>query len=121
MRTRRVELDDGHVTVDAWRWDERERPTLLLLPSLGRGAADFAAVADALATRGLRCLALNPRGIADSAPAVSEATLVDYARDAAGVIAATGARAHVVGHAFGNRVARCLAQHWPARVDSVTL
>ncbi|MEL7449525.1 MAG: alpha/beta fold hydrolase [Pseudomonadota bacterium] len=117
-----VPLADGHLVVDAWHWDEPERPAMLLIPSLGRGAADFADVCALLAAEGLRCLAMNPRGIADSSPVVEGATLFDYARDAVSVIdAASAPTAHVVGHAFGNRIARCVASRWGQRVDSVVL
>ena len=37
------------------------------------------------------------------------------------MIDATGAPAHLVGRAFGNRVARCTAMDFPARVKSLTL
>ena len=47
----------------------------------------------------------------------------DLAADVAGVLEAVdcGAAAHLVGHAFGNRVARCLAVDRPSLVRSVTL
>ena len=50
------------------------------------------------------------------------ATLHDLAGDVAGVIKAIGCGpAHLVGHAFGNRIARCLAVDRPPLVRSVTL
>ena len=117
-----VPAADGHLVVDAWHWEDPKRPAVLLIPSLGRGAADFADVCSLLAADGLRCLAMNPRGIADSSPALEGATLFDYASDAVSVIdAASAPSAHVVGHAFGNRIARCVASRWEDRVDSVVL
>jgi pimeloyl-ACP methyl ester carboxylesterase len=49
-------------------------------------------------------------------------TLHDLAGDVVGVIEAIGCGpAHLVGHAFGNRIARCLAVDRPSLVRSVTL
>ena len=38
-------------------------PTIVMLPSLGRGASDFDAIADQLADAGFRVLRPEPRGI----------------------------------------------------------
>src|SRR5262245_41353197 len=87
-----------------------EGEPVLLLPSLGRGAADFDELMRALAGAGFRALALNPRGIGASSGPLQGITLHDLADDAARVVRArAGGRAHVVGHAFGHRVACCLA------------
>jgi pimeloyl-ACP methyl ester carboxylesterase len=48
--------------------------------------------------------------------------LHDLAGDVAGVIKAIGCGpVHLIGHAFGNRIARCLAVDQPSLVRSVTL
>src|SRR5258708_14757129 len=41
-------------------------PTIVMLPSLGRGASDFDAIADQLASAGFRVLRPEPRGIGKS-------------------------------------------------------
>jgi pimeloyl-ACP methyl ester carboxylesterase len=97
-------------------------PTIVLLPSLGRGAEDFDAIADRLADAGYRVLRPQPRGVGDSAGPWQGLNLHDLAADLAAVIehAGTGP-AFVVGHAFGNRVARMLATDRPDLVRAVSL
>lgn len=97
-------------------------PLVVLLPSLGRGAEDFAAIAGRLAAAGLRAVCPQPRGIGNSRGAMSGIDLHDLAADVAAVIEhEKGAPAFVVGHAFGNRVARMLATERPEHVRAVAL
>src|SRR5499427_346122 len=57
-----------------------------------------------------------------SCGSLDDATLHDLAGDIAGVIKAIGCGpVHLVGHAFGNRIARCLAVDQSPLVRSVTL
>lgn len=96
-------------------------PGVLLIPSLGRGAEDFDALADALVRSGFRVIQFDPRWIGQSV-GPEEATLFDLADDAALVTSALcGRPVDVVGHAFGNRVARAMATRHPEQVRSVTL
>jgi pimeloyl-ACP methyl ester carboxylesterase len=97
-------------------------PTVVLLPSLGRGASDFDAIADRVATAGFRVLRPQPRGIGQSSSPSPYSDLHDCAADVAAVIESDGgAAAFVVGHAFGNRVARMLATDRPELVRAVAL
>jgi pimeloyl-ACP methyl ester carboxylesterase len=97
-------------------------PMVLLLPSLGRGARDFDDLAGKLAVEGYRVLRPEPRGIGRSAPYTGSPTLVELAEDAlAAVPKGRGERLVVVGHAFGNRVARTLASRHPDRVRALVL
>jgi len=97
-------------------------PPIVLLPSLGRGAADFASIAHRLAGAGFRVLRPEPRGIGRSSGPMSGIDLHDYAADVAAVIEAEGCGpAFVAGHAFGNRVARMLATDCPDLVSAVAL
>jgi pimeloyl-ACP methyl ester carboxylesterase len=97
-------------------------PAIVLLPSLGRGAEDFEEIAAALAAAGYRVLRPQPRGIGRSVGPLANIDLHDYAADAAAVIEhAAGEAAFVVGHAFGNRVARMLAVVRPELVRAVAL
>ncbi len=99
-----------------------EGPPVVLVPSLGRGAGDFDDLGRRLAQAGFTAAAMDCRGVGKSTGPMDHLTLHDYARDVALVIACIGgAPAHVVGHAFGNRVARCAAADAPALVRSVTL
>jgi pimeloyl-ACP methyl ester carboxylesterase len=95
---------------------------IVLLPSLGRGANDFDAIASRLADAGFRVLRPQPRGIGASTGTWDGVKLQDLAADIAAVIEADArGPAFVVGHAFGNRVARVLATLRPELVRAVAL
>lgn len=109
---------DGRIEVLA----QGEGPVIVLLPALGRGASDFDAVAMQLASAGYRVLRPQPRGIGRSVAPLIGISLHDYAADVATVIEQEKAGpALVVGHAFGNRVARILAGDRPELVTAVAL
>jgi pimeloyl-ACP methyl ester carboxylesterase len=100
---------------------------VVLLASWARPASDFNELADALSRGGLRTLAVESRGIGGSqggGPG-SETTLRDLADDVRAVLAAAAVPrdqpVHVLGHAFGNRVARRFAAAFPERTRSVVL
>lgn len=96
--------------------------TIVLIPGRGLSADSFAELARLLAKAGYRTIAINARGIEGSAGPLEKLTLKDYAGDVAAVVQALGiARVHVVGHAYGNRVARTLAVERPDLVQSVIL
>lgn len=103
-------------------------PLVVLLPSLGRGASDFDDLASRLAAAGYRAAAVNPRGIGYSKGPEAHG-LADYARDVAEAIKVLqpprgkGPIKPVVliGHAYGNRLARAVAAHYPETVSSLIL
>ena len=96
-------------------------PLLVLLPSLGRGAEDFDAIAMRLAPP-CRVLTPQPRGIGASRGLMAGVTLHDYAGDVALVIENEGGGPAVIaGHAFGNFVARATAADRPDLVRAVAL
>jgi pimeloyl-ACP methyl ester carboxylesterase len=67
-------------------------------------------------------IAINMRSVGASRGPLGNATLHDLASDIAGVLEALKCGpVHVLGHAFGNRIARCLAADRPAMVRSVIL
>ena len=71
---------------------------------------------------GAQIIAINMRGVGASRGPLGNATLHDLASDVAGVLEALQCGpAHILGHAFGNRIARCLAADHPAGVRSVIL
>jgi pimeloyl-ACP methyl ester carboxylesterase len=93
-----------------------------MIPSLGRGAADFDDLATRVAAAGYRVLRLEPRGIGGSKGPMSGITLRNLANDAAHAITQCGAHsAVVIGHADGNRVARATAAYFPDVVSGVIL
>lgn len=97
-------------------------PVIVLLPSLGRSGADYEAVAAVLASRGFRVVRPQPRGIGRSKGPMDGLTMHDLAADVASVVESenTGSVV-VVGHAFGNFVARQLAADRPDLVRGVVL
>lgn len=94
---------------------------ILFIPSLARGASDFDDIAQRLATHGYMAILPDPRGTGvTTGPAPG--SLFDLAHDAqAAVEALCDGPVDVVGHAFGNRVARALAASSPATVRAVVL
>ena len=99
-----------------------EGEAIVLIPSWARGADDFTELMAVLAKFGYRAIAINPRGVADSEGTLSGITVDDLAADAAEVIEALNvAPVHILGHAFGNKIARCLAANHPQLVTSVIL
>lgn len=99
-----------------------EGPAVLMYPSLGRPAEDFADLAGRLAAAGFRAIALQPRGIGASRGPEVEPSLHDYAADLWRVANHFRlAQVHLLGHAFGNRVVRAASAARPAAVLSLTL
>ena len=97
-------------------------PAVLLHPSLGRSAADFHDLSARLAAADFTAVGINPRGVSGSVGELDGLTLHDLANDMWIAADALGiGRCHLLGHAFGNRVARCAAEDRPERVLSITL
>ena len=97
-------------------------PAVVLLPSLARDSEDYDPVAEGLAKAGYRVLRPQPRGIGKSTGPMTGITLHDFARDVAETIKAHGdGRAVVVGHAYGNWVARMTAVDFPGLVRGVVI
>jgi pimeloyl-ACP methyl ester carboxylesterase len=113
-------ITHGDVRI-AWH-AEGAGPLLVLIPSLGRGAEDFDAIAPIIAREEFRVLRPEPRGIGGSSPLQDGATLHDMAADVAAVIEAEGGGPAVVaGHAASNWVARVLAHDRPDLVRGVAM
>src|SRR6201998_4593796 len=95
---------------------------VVLLANAGCSTGYFDQLARALVTGGFQTISINMRGVGGSRGSLDGGTLHDLAGDVAGVIKAIGrGPAHLVGHAFGNRIARCLAVDQPPLVRTVTL
>jgi len=101
---------------------EGEGPLVVILPSRGRGAEDYDDLSGRIAAAGHRVLRPQPRGIGRSTGPMQGLTLHHFARDVAAVIAgASAGPAILVGHAFGNWVARMTAADHPRRVRGVAI
>ena len=96
-------------------------PLILLLPSRGRDSEDYDEIAHGLAQAGFRVLRPQPRGIGESSGPMQGITLHDFARDVAAVIRHYGGPAVIVGHAYGNWVARMTAVDHPELVRGVVI
>jgi pimeloyl-ACP methyl ester carboxylesterase len=113
-----VAYDDVRIDLIA----EGAGPLVVLLPSRGRGSLDFDTIAAGIAQTGFRVLRPQPRGVGESRGPMTGLTLHDFARDMAAVIRREGGGpAVMVGHAFGNWVARMTAVDYPELVRGVVI
>jgi pimeloyl-ACP methyl ester carboxylesterase len=111
---------DGDVLIEVIA--QGSGPLVVMLASRGRGAEDFDEVAEGLAKAGFRVLRPQPRGAGRSRGSMKELSLHDFARDTAAVIQHEGdGPAVIVGHAFGNWVARMTAVDYPGLVRGVVI
>lgn len=101
---------------------EGRGPVIIVLPSLGRASDDYDDFAAALAERGYTVLRPQPRGLGGSRGPMSDITLEDLADDVAAIIEHTGGEpAVLLGHAFGNWIARMTASRHPALTRGVVI
>jgi pimeloyl-ACP methyl ester carboxylesterase len=97
-------------------------PTIVMLPARGVGPFELEPVAERLVGAGFRVVLPEPRGYGESAGPLNGVTMNDLAADVARAIeTAGGMPVVVVGHAFGNRVGRMLAQDRPDLVRAIVL
>jgi pimeloyl-ACP methyl ester carboxylesterase len=113
-------VDVGRAQLETATWGAGD--PIILLPGTGYSATAFGLIGPELARRGFRAIAVNPRGIRGSTGTLADLTYHDYAADIGALIdRVAGGRAHVLGWAWGNRIARTLAVDSPQRVVSVVL
>jgi pimeloyl-ACP methyl ester carboxylesterase len=116
----RIEVQSGAARISVIT--QGQGPLVVMLPSRGRDSEDYGAVAAAIAAQGFRVLRPQPRGSDGSTGPLEDLTLHDYANDVAQVIeAAHDGPAVLVGHAYGNWVARMTAVDHPGLVRGVVL
>ena len=95
-------------------------PSVVMMPGLGRASDDVAPLARRVAAAGFKAILPETRGIGESTGPMEDLTLRDFAADVVAAIdAAGGGKAVLVGHAFGNRVARAVAAYHPDRATAV--
>ena len=100
-----------------------------IIPSLGRGVEDYteayrSSLTTKLAEAGYRVVLVQPRGIGKSSGDLNpeRMSMALLANDLATVFDAIGAdRVRLIGHAFGNRLARVFATAQPDRVSGLVL
>ncbi len=100
-------------------------PTIVLLASAGRAASDFNELVLALNEAGYRTIAIDPSGVGTSTLLEMEGlTQHDLARGVHEIVEAevpAGELIVILGHAFGNRIARTYATDYPERVAATIL
>jgi pimeloyl-ACP methyl ester carboxylesterase len=111
----------GEVSIETYI--DGHGPAVVIVPSYGRdGGRDFDPLTATLAQAGYRVLRPQPRGIAGSTGPMTGVRFDDMAHDVAAVIETLAdGPAVVLGHAFGNFVARATAVHHADKVASVIL
>ncbi|MFK0090041.1 alpha/beta fold hydrolase [Pseudomonas sp. NPDC090755] len=97
-------------------------PAVVLIPSLGRGAEDFFDLKQRLVDAGFQVILPQPRGIGASTGSTRDITLYDLAEDVHQVVrSVTDKPVVVLGHAFGNRVARAFGTRYPEQTKGLIL
>ncbi|KXU87263.1 hydrolase [Paraburkholderia monticola] len=97
-------------------------PVIVMLPSLGRSGRDYDVVSANLAADGFRVIRPEPRGVGLSKGPLDNLSIHDFAADVAAVVEHENkGPVVVVGHAWGNFVARMLATDRPDLVKGVVL
>jgi pimeloyl-ACP methyl ester carboxylesterase len=113
-------VDRGNVKIEAL--SQGTGPAIVIMPSLGRSGHDYDVVSRLLAEDSFRVVRPEPRGIGRSEGPMENLTMHDLAADVASVIEKEkAAPAIVVGHAFGNFVARQIAADRPDLVKGVVV
>lgn len=88
-----------------------------LVPSLGRPATDFALLASDLQRAGFVPHLIEPVPLWDGKP-----TLHDLSAEVVNRLDSEGVDSfHLIGHAFGNRLSRCITADFNSRVESLVL
>ena len=118
----RVLLSRGGVQIETYI--DGDGPSLIILPSYGRdGGVDYDRFTTLVAQVGWKVLRPQPRGVGRSKGPMTGLTMSDLADDVALVIRSLGAGrpAVLLGHAFGNMLARIVAGDHPESVSAVVL
>jgi pimeloyl-ACP methyl ester carboxylesterase len=100
--------------------------TVVLLPAFARSASDYNELVTSLNAAGYRTVAIELRGMGHSkCPVFPRPSMHDFAGDVNDVVGVLsdlrGGKVHVLGRAFGARVARAFATNYPERVQAVIL
>lgn len=95
---------------------------VVLVPGFGVDVNYFKYLSSRLADDGFCAVAVNPRGVGGSSGSTEDLTLHTYGADVAAVIETLDCGpVHVLGHAYGNRITRCLAVDRPELIRSLIL
>jgi len=96
-------------------------PEIVMFASAGREASDFNELAEGLAADGFRVTLLEAPGIRGAKASAETPTLFDLAADIGLYLKTREGPVIVIGHAFGNRLARAVATQHPGKVRGAVL
>ncbi len=122
LGTTHVTKQDGRtLTYSLLSAEPETKSPLFLIPSLGRPASDFNELAADMVRDGHDVYFIDPRNFfLDSGQATKNVTLFDLADDVEAIRRDADLNSIVlVGHAFGNRVARAYATSYPETTSAV--
>lgn len=111
--------EDGPARLKAYR--SGEGPEIVMFASAGREASDFNELAERLTGNGYSVTLFEAPAINGTQASVENPSLFDLADDAAIYLETRDAPVVVLGHAFGNRLARAVATRHPDQVRGVIL
>ncbi len=96
---------------------------VILLPSYARSASDFNELVQVLNREGFRTISIQPRGVDGSTLPSLDITYHTNAADVAAVLdeEKISASVSIIGHAYGNRIARTFATDYPSRSHQLIL
>lgn len=124
-----VQPDGATSHVRVFAKDAATGAWIAIVPSLGRGVEDYtedyaSSLTSRLVAAGYRVILVQPRGIGRSTGSLTPTAMSMslFANDLKTAFDSIGAqRVHLIGHAFGNRLARTFATLFPDRVERVVL
>ena len=120
MAVRSHDIEYGKASIEALV--EGSGPAVLMIASMGRPAQDFNDLAHHIGMAGFAAVRLQPRGIGGSVGPMVGVSLADLANDVAVAIEHfTSGPAVLIGHAFGQRIARMVATKRPDLVKAIVM
>ena len=113
-----VKLQDAEIEY----FSQGSGDAVVMLPGGSLNVVYMENLADAIAESGFKAVRVNPRRAGKSTGSDENVTMHTFADDVAGVVNALKLdKVNILGHAFGNRVARTLAADYPELINSVIL
>eukprot|EP01084_Bolivina_argentea_P270516 460003_1 len=127
----RINADNNDEMIEYYesgKHDEtKHNKCLILYPALGRPASDYNELIVKLNNDNYNCYAIQQPGVGLTDFITKDTTHIsnhDYASDIMSVISSKNLeneKFHIIGHAFGNRIARTFAMDYPNNVSSCIL
>ncbi|MEO0549603.1 MAG: alpha/beta hydrolase [Pseudomonadota bacterium] len=113
--------NDGRLVVHQIGHSKQSRAEVLMFASLGRESSDFNELATALSENRFAVSLIEAPFINGAVPSRDAPSLFDLAEDVGAYLSTCTQPVFVIGHAFGNRLARAVASTYPDLVAGVIL